>query len=121
MTDYNQVYDEFLALIDKGLADSTKASEALVRLSRIFGEYNSLANAAKKKAIIKLSELTQTVDAATNKPITGAKADALADASEENQAFMDLRTDLETLTVYISAVKYYSQGMVKEWSNASNT
>lgn len=121
MTEYNKLYDEFLALIDKGLADSTKASECLVRLSRVFGEYNQAANSAKKKAIVKLAELSQTVDPSTNKAITGAKADALAEASTENQAFMDLRTDLETLSVYISAVKYYSQGMVKEWSTAGNT
>jgi hypothetical protein len=118
--EYTKLYDEFIISMDKGLADATKASECLVRLSRMYSDCNTAANEARKKYVLKLSEITQTVDPASNKPMTSAKAEVLADASPENAKFLDLRTDLENIGTFISAVKYFSQSLVREYGNSQN-
>ena len=120
MTDYNALYDEFASHVEKGTADAHKAAEYLVKMSRVFSEYNTVLTGAKAKDVLKLSEISQTVDEATNKPITSSKAAAVADASEEHLKYMAAKSDVENISVFIAGIKYFQMGLAKDFGASFN-
>ena len=113
-----ELFEAFVQRLDKGLADAGAAAETLVRITSFYPNLSAEVVESFKAYSAKRAEIAGQMDQSTLKPISTAKADVMADATEESVAYVAAKARIETVDRYIAALKFFVQGLSNEHRNA---
>ena len=119
MEQYETLYQDFMKNYALGSTTSEHVGELVARLAGFYPFYNSAMNRAERAfAIISRDEVLKT-DETTGKAISSAKAETIADASDEATAFKEARMHVQNLEMLIQSVKSLQRGLIQEMSHAN--
>ena len=116
---YVDLYNSFLSDYKRGMVSGEEVGEAIVRLAGYFGEYNIKLVAAERSFANVRKTIASSNDESTGKSISSAKADVLADATNEANLFNIAKAHLQNIEQYINALKALQKGVLNEYAHSS--
>ena len=116
---YVDLYNSFLSDYKRGMVSGEEVGEAIVRLAGYFGEYNIKLVSAERSFANVRKTIASSNDESTGKSISSAKADVLADATNEANLFNIAKAHLQNIEQYINALKALQKGVLNEYAHSS--
>ena len=114
--DYKTEYDAFVHEFGKRELDGAEAGQVIARMASYYGTYNlRLANALRAYSVA-LRDISNTTDA-NGKPLSSARAEQLAQATEEYHTYQIQRTHVQNIEQYINAIKALQRGLINEYAH----
>ena len=119
MQEYETLYSEFMKSYTLGATTSEHVGELVARLAGFYPNYNMAMNKSERAfAIISRDEVMKT-DETTGKAISSAKAETIADASDEATAFKVARVHVQNLEMLIQSAKSLQRGLIQEMAHSN--
>ncbi len=117
--DYKKEYDKFLKAYSLGNTTGEETGLLVANLAQTFMEINT--DTAKKEIVFnrKFASIADAVDEG-GKPMSVAKADAIARASDEYEKYNEARRELESVEQIINALKTLQKGALQEYAHMGN-
>lgn len=113
--DYMIDYDSFLKTFQEKEVSGAEVGEMVARMAAYYARYNlTLTGAQKMYNNTVVQHLAQTD--ASGKAISATKAESLAAASEEHEAYARAKVHVQNLEQYINALKSLQKGLLYEYS-----
>ncbi len=113
-TNYIQEFADFMEEFDRGVTGAIKIAAIGCKFTRYLADcgkdqfnYEVLYNLHKRDVIC-------GKDGDSDKPISAAKADVIADASEEYKKYKEAKTDYESLNQIIAALARLQKATMSE-------
>ena len=117
--DYMEDYDAFQTNFKRTEVSGEEIGEVIMRLAGYFSRYNvRLGEAIRNLSAVK-AEFQNQVDSATGKSMSTAKAETLADATEEASIFVMARIHVNNIQEMINALKAVQRGVLNEYANSA--
>ena len=116
--DYMDDYDAFQANFRKTEVSGEEVGEIVMRMAGYFSRYNiRLGDAIRELSAVK-SEFINQLDT-NGKAISNAKAESLADATQEAETFVMARVHVNNIQEMINALKTLQKGLLIEYQNTT--
>lgn len=116
--DYIIDYEAFQSNFRKTEVSGEEIGEMIMKMAGYFARYNvRMGDALRAFSVVKASFQNQ-VDTTTGKAMSSAKAETLADATEEAAKYEMARIHITNLEQYINALKALQKGTLNEYSHA---
>ena len=116
--DYETLYSDFMKSYASGATTGEQVGELVARLAGFYPNYNALmVQAERAYALLSRDEVLKT-DETTGKAISSAKAETIANASNEAGAFKRARMHVENLEMLIQSVKSLQRGLLQEMAQS---
>ncbi|MCR4261036.1 MAG: hypothetical protein NUV96_01725 [Candidatus Colwellbacteria bacterium] len=116
--DYMIDYDTFASNFRKTEVSGEEVGEMIMRLAGYFARYNvRMGDALRAFSRIK-ADFQSQIDTATGKTMSSAKAEMLADATDEAATYEIARIHIQNLEQYINGLKALQKGVLQEYSHA---
>lgn len=116
--DYLTEYDEFMNRFKLTEVSGEEVGVLVMRMAHYFARYNVRYGNALRTFRIKAQEISNTSDPATGKPITAAKAEVAADATDEAAAYEESRIHIQNIEQFLNSLKALQRGVLQEYSNS---
>lgn len=114
---YLNEYKAFLTAYQQGTTSAEDIGLVITRMAQYFAETN-LQLSGRDKMLNDVSARTvQSLDDATGKAISVAKAELLIRATPEAKAYNDSKADLQNIEQFINALKYLQKGLLNEYAH----
>lgn len=118
-TDYMLDYEAFSNNFKKTEVSGEEVGEMVMRLAGYFARYNvRMGDALRAFSRVK-ADFQNQVDPTTGKAMSSAKAETLADSTDEAAAYEMARIHVLNIEQYINALKALQKGVLTEYSHAS--
>ena len=118
MEQYEILYSEFMKNYALGATSGEQVGELVAKLAGFYPNYNlAMAKAERIFALISRDEVLKT-DETTGKAISSAKAETVANASNEASAFKLARVHVQNLEMLIQSAKSLQKGLLQEMLHA---
>ena len=115
--DYKVEYDAFVKEFGQREVDGREAGQVIVRMAAYYGTYNlRLANALKAYSVA-LRDISNTTDV-NGKPLSSARAEQLAQATDEYHTYQLQRTHVQNIEQYINSLKALQRGLINEYAHS---
>lgn len=114
---YIQEYEKFMTDYRLSEVSGEEVGRLIMRLCGFLGRYNVMAGERLKAYVRVKAEIINKKDEDTGKQLSAAKADVLADATPEAQAYAETKIHLSNLEAYINGLKALQKGVLNEYSN----
>lgn len=116
--DYMIDYDAFSANFRLTEVSGEEIGKMIMKLAGYFARYNvRMGDALRAFSRVKADYQNQ-VDPATGKTMSSAKAETLADATDEAAKYEMARIHVSNIEQYINALKALQKGVLNEYSHA---
>lgn len=116
--DYMIDYDIFASNFRKTEVSGEEVGEVVMRMASYFARYNvRYAEALRVFSRVRANFQNQ-VDPQTAKAMSSAKADTLADATDEAAIYEMARIHVQNIEQYINSLKSLQKGVLTEYSHA---
>lgn len=116
-SDYKVEYDGFVKEFGNREMDGREAGQVIVRMAAYFATYNlRLANALRAYSTT-LRDISNTTDT-NGKPLSSARAEQLAQATDEYHLYQMQRAHVQNIEQYINALKALQRGLINEYAHA---
>lgn len=113
--DYAIEYENFMQTFKKTEVSGEECGELIMRMGHYYMRYNMrLVEAVRHFAAVKSVFLTG-VDPDTQKPMSAAKADVLADATPEAATYQTAKAHLLNIEQGINALKALQKSLLQEY------
>ena len=118
MNTYQKDYEDFINAYKSGVTGAEEVGKQIAKWGQYFAEINS--HFGKMETIFKktLANISQTNDGA--KPITSAKANTLAEATEDFANFLKAKREKENIDRQIDTLTSLQVGIMKEFGHSNN-
>jgi len=116
---YMTEYEKFMVDYRLSEVSGEEVGQLIMRLSGYYGRYNVQAGEKLKAYTRVKATIINKKDDDTGKPLSAAKADVLADATPEAEAYAESKIHLNNLESYINALKALQKGVLQEYTNAT--
>lgn len=116
---YSSYVEEYAAFLDKFQVQEVAAAEVgelIARMSQHFTKHNLILSRALKLYSSASKEAHQGFDA-SGKPISAAKADVIAAATDEAAAYQEAKVHVQNIEQNINALKALQKGLLFEYAN----
>ena len=118
MEPYQILYSDFIKSYASGATTGEQVGELVAKLAGFYPSYNALmVNAERAYALLSRDEVLKT-DETTGKAISSAKAETIANASNEAGAFKRARMHIENLEMLIQSAKSLQRGLLQEMAQS---
>lgn len=117
---YIEEYAKFVKDFSVGQVTGEEVGEIVVRMAQYYAENNLKRVLAERAYALKAKEIEETVDEASGKQISSAKAKVIAEASDEAFAAEQAICHLENTEQFINALKCLQKGVLNEFSHMGN-
>ena len=114
---YQIEYADFLKKYKKGVTSGEDVGEVISRMAQYFSTKNisvGIKDAALNK---RATEIVNSFDDNTGKPISVSKADVLVKSTPEYEALAKEKVHLQNIEQFINALKYLQKGLLQEYSH----
>lgn len=119
MNKYLSEYEAFIASFNKQEISGLDVGEVIMRQAMYFSQQNLSVARALRDYVAVSKAIHNQVDPATGKGITGAKADALTEATEESLRYVEAKIHLSNIQEIINSLKSLQKGVIVEYSNSN--
>jgi len=117
-TDYMEDYNVFMTNFKRTEVSGEEIGEVIMRMTGYFARYNvRLGDAIRALAVVK-ANFQNEPDTATGKPRSTAKAEILADATDESTTFVMARIHVNNIQEMINSLKALQRGVLNEYANS---
>lgn len=118
---YIEDYETFMSALEAqgGLMAAGEVGEAIARMSNYFTRHNVILGRTLKMFNKKSQEIYSMSDPATGKPISAAKAEILAAATDEGAAYQEAKIHVQNIEQNINALKALQRGVLNEYSHSA--
>jgi len=117
--DYTIEYNKFEQNFRLTEVTGEEVGKLIMHMASYFARYNvRLGNALRAFSIIKAGFQNQ-VDETTGKSMSSAKAETLASATQEAQAYEMARIHIQNIEQYINALKSLQKGVLQEYAHSA--
>lgn len=118
---YIEDYETFMSALEAqgGLMAAGEVGEAIARMSNYFSRHNIILGRTLKMFNKKAQEIYSQNDAGTGKPISAAKAEIIAAATEEAAAYQEAKIHVQNIEQNINALKALQRGVLNEYSHSA--
>lgn len=117
---YTENYNEFVAKMESGLPiTAEEIGQLIAKMAQYFAVEKQAEATAEYAFNRKLVEFEKQTDD-NGKPLSSAKAEAFANATEERKVFLMTEAHVASLEQMINALKSYQRGVQNEFSYAGN-
>ena len=114
-------YSQFMANYTKGQTSGEEVGYVIAKLAQYFCEKNQLAGITELQFHRVFANIANQIDEASGKPLSMAKAEILAKATPEAEAYGKERVHLENIEQAIGALKSLQKGILNERSLMGDT
>lgn len=119
MSDYEQLYSDFIKNYSLGATTGEQVGELVARLASFYPNYNAeMSRAERAFALVSRDEILKT-DETTGKAVSATKAETIAEASAEATAYKTARMHIQNLEVLIQSAKSLQRGLLQEMSHSN--
>ena len=116
---YEKLYSDFIAAYTAGTTTGEQVGELVARLAGFYPSFNLLlARAERAYALISRDEVLKTDDI-SGKGVSAAKAQLVADASNEATAYKMAKMHIQNLEVLLQSAKSLQRGLLQEMAQAN--
>lgn len=117
---YQADYELFLSALEEqgGLMSASEVGHMIVRMSSYFTRYNIVLQRSLKLFNQRAQEIYNTIEP-SGKPISAAKAEIVASATEEAVAYQEAKTHVQNIEQDINALKALQRGVLNEYSHSA--
>ena len=120
MEQYQAEYSDFIKNYQSGITTAEQVGFLVAKMAQYFSTANEVRGFAEKSKNRKLFDCEQEVDV-NSKPLSSAKAQAKAAASEEYAQFITADLHLENINQLINALKTLQKGVLNEYAHMGST
>ena len=117
---YIEEYVKFVKEFQLGQVSGEEVGELVVRMGQYFAEWNLKLVLAERALSLVAKAAEETVDQATGKTLSSAKAQVITAASDEAFEANQCKAHLENCNQFINALKALQKGLLNEFSHMSN-
>lgn len=117
--DYQNLYDTFINAYNKSETSPSQVGEVLARIAGLFPNYNMSMIKAEKAFAITHKEIAESTDETTGKSMSSSKAEVLADATPEADAFKTARGHVQNIELLIGSLKFLQKSLEVEYLNSN--
>jgi len=114
---YQKEYEEFMDSYKKTVTSGEDVGVVIARLAQYYGDVNLQLGACDEELNKVFSEISDSVDENTMKPISMAKAEIKTKDTDEYKAHAKVKSDIQNIEQYINALKYLQKGVLNEYSH----
>jgi len=120
MNEYKQKYDEFMTSYNAGSTSGEGVGEMVAILAQHYCNINMELGKRDGRYAAVYAERVDSIDEATGKPISVAKAEALSKATEEYKRYQEAKMHLQNIEQCINSLKTLQKGILNEYSHVSS-
>ena len=117
--DHNKIYADFLKAYTSGQTTGEEVGAVISQLAQCFSAMSQQAVKTEFMFNKKHAALVDGVDEA-GKAVSAAKAEVIAKASDEYNAYNESRKELAAIENEINALKSLQRGVMNEYAYANN-
>ena len=114
---YQVEYNEFIETYEAGTTSGEAVGIIIIRLVQYFAEKNMALGKCDKRYSAVLAKSVDSVDELTGKPMSAAKAEIIAKATEESYSYIAEKIHLQNIEQMINALKALQKGIMNEYSH----
>lgn len=115
---YFEEYNEFISKYKERQVSAEEVGQVIARMAQYFGQYNFKLVSAEKRLYVTASDIMNRTDELTSKPITGVKAEALINATEEHFGAEQAKAHVQNIEQFINALKSLQKGILQEYAHS---
>lgn len=116
--DYMVQYDEFTKKFKLTEVSGEEVGELIMKLANYFARYNVRMGEALRAFSIVKADFQNQVDTTTGKAMSSAKAETLADATDQAATYEMARIHVTNIQEMINGLKALQKGVINEYSNS---
>lgn len=117
---YIEEYTKFIKEFSVGQVTGEEVGEVVVRMAQYFAEHNLKKVLAERAYALVTRDAEMTVDEATGKQISSAKAKSISEASDEAFNAEQAKAHMINCEQFINALKCLQKGLLNEFSHMGN-
>jgi hypothetical protein len=118
-TEYAKEYHEFMSQYKLSLVSAEEIGVQIMRLAWHFTSHNARLMNALKRYSVTIRDFQNSMDQATGKPMSSAKAESLSAATEEAAQYEEEKIHIQNIEQMMNALKSLQKGRLQEYSNAA--
>jgi len=111
-------YNKFVKDFSIGQVTGEEVGEVIVRMAQYFAEQNLKLVMAERALSLIVRDAESSVDEATGKTISSAKAKSISEASDEAYVAAQAKCHKENCEQFINALKSLQRGLINEYAHA---
>ena len=116
--DYILDYEAFQNNFRRTEVSGEEVGEMVMKMAGYFARYNvRMGDALRAFSAVK-ADFQNQIDSSTGKNMSSAKAETLADATEEAAKYEMARIHVSNLEQFINALKSLQKGVLQEYANS---
>jgi len=117
---YIDEYTKFIKNYSIGQVSGEEVGEIVVRMAQYYSENNLKLVMVERQLALVAKDIESTVDEATGKMISSAKADKIIDATDEAFFRNEVKAHVQNIEQMINALKTLQKGVLNEYSHMGN-
>ena len=117
---YMEEFDDFMNKYISGTTSGEEAGALIARLAQYYCEKNMGLATRDVSYNKKYSELADSIDEITGKPISMAKAEIMTKATDEYGRYLEAKIHIQNLEQCINSLKSLQKGILNEFSHVGN-
>ena len=114
---YIDEYQQFLERFDNTQTSGAEIGEVIARMSQHFARYNLMMARSLKLYTRVAKDCHAQIDGNNGKPISAAKAEVVASATDEAAAYQEARVHVQNIEQNINALKALQRGILNEYTH----